>query len=107
MKQKVEERLLAVGSLEEETEYVFTVRAATAVGAGAAGAGRVRTGPQAGSPRQPKELKLSPNPAALRLQWTNSPSGSGPLLGYYIEAKRKGMSRSQLIMNDNHIFMSF
>lgn len=94
MKQKVEERLLAVGSLEEETEYVFTVRAVTSVGAGIAGIAKVHTGPQTGSPRAPTDLKLAPNPAALRLQWTNSPSGTGPLLGYYFEAKRKGMTCS-------------
>lgn len=89
VKQKVTERRLAVGGLEEEVEYRFWVRAVT-VGAGGAGSARVRTGPQEGSPQPPTGLKLAPHPAALHLRWTNSASGRGPLLGYYIEARRKG-----------------
>lgn len=90
MKQKVTERRLAVGSLEEEVEYRFTVRAVT-IGAGGTVEARVRTGPQAGSPSAPRELVLTPDPAALHLKWTNSASGKGSLLGYYIEARKKGV----------------
>ncbi|XP_063378104.1 protein sidekick isoform X1 [Cydia fagiglandana] len=88
VKQKVTERRLAVGGLEEEVEYRFSVRAVT-LGAGPAGAGRARTGPQAGSPATPRALQLAPLPAALHLAWTNAASGRGPLLGYYIEARKK------------------
>lgn len=85
----MEERRLAVGGLEEEVEYAFTVRGVT-IGAGAAAAARVRTGPQPGSPAPPRSFKLVPDPAALHLSWENAPSGNGPLLGYYIEARKKG-----------------
>ncbi|XP_045518694.1 protein sidekick isoform X1 [Pieris brassicae] len=88
VKQKVSERRLAVGSLEEEVEYKFTVRAVT-IGAGGAGESRVRTGPQPGSPEPPRALALRADPAALHLRWTNAPSGRGPLLGYYIEGRKK------------------
>lgn len=92
VKQKVTERRLAVGGLEEEVEYRFSVRAVSAgAGAGAAGGARARTGPQAGSPAAPRALQLAPEPAALRLRWDNAASGQGPLLGYYFEARRKGM----------------
>lgn len=90
MKQKVTEERLAVGGLEEEVEYRFCVRAVT-VGAGGAAEARVRTGPQAGSPSPPRALRLRPDPAALHLRWDNAASGRGPLLGYYIEARKKGI----------------
>lgn len=90
VKQKVSERRLAVGGLEEEVEYRFTVRAVT-VGPGPGTEARARTGPQPGSPEAPASLNLTPDPAALHLHWRNSASGKGPLLGYYIEAKKKGI----------------
>ncbi|KAL0893857.1 hypothetical protein ABMA27_013972 [Loxostege sticticalis] len=96
VKQKVEERRLAVGGLEEEVEYAFTVRGVT-IGAGAAAAARVRTGPQPGSPAPPRSFKLVPDPAALHLSWENAPSGNGPLLGYYIEARKKDDARWETI----------
>lgn len=93
MKQKVTERRLAVGGLEEEVEYRFSVRAVTeGAGAGASSSMRVRTGPQAGSPAAPRALQLQPEPAALRLRWLNAAPGDGPLKGYYFEARRKGAS---------------
>ncbi|XP_041977027.1 protein sidekick isoform X3 [Aricia agestis] len=88
VKQKVSERRLAVGGLEEEVEYRFVVRGVT-VGAGAAAEARARTGPQPGSPSAPRALQLAADPAALRLRWRNAASGQGPLLGYYIEARKK------------------
>lgn len=96
VKQKVTERRLAVGGLEEEAEYRFSVRAVT-VGAGAESAARVRTGPQPGSPSAPRLLQLAPELAALRLRWNNTLSGRGPLLGYYIEARRKDDTRWETI----------
>ncbi|XP_045491212.1 protein sidekick isoform X2 [Colias croceus] len=96
VKQKVSERRLAVGGLEEEVEYRFSVRALT-IGAGGAGSARVRTGPQAGSPEPPRALLLRADPAALHLRWANAPSGKGPLLGYYIEARKKDDTRWETI----------
>ncbi|KAL4705138.1 hypothetical protein ACJJTC_018709 [Scirpophaga incertulas] len=101
VKQKVEERQLAVGGLEEEVEYEFSVRAFT-VGAGAWGSARVRTGPQAGSPAPPRSLALAPDPAALHLRWQNSRPGAGALLGYYIEARRKDDTRWETIIKTNN-----
>ena len=50
----------------------------------------VTTGPQPGSPGRPRDLVLSQTLSAVRLSWTNSNSGKGPLLGYYIESRPKG-----------------
>ncbi|CAB3242123.1 unnamed protein product [Arctia plantaginis] len=98
VKQKVTETRLAVGGLEEEVEYRFSARAVTeGGGAGAAGAARVRTGPQPGSPQAPRDLLLAPEPAALHLRWANAASGKGPLLGYYFEARRKDDTRWETI----------
>ncbi|XP_013182226.1 PREDICTED: protein sidekick isoform X2 [Papilio xuthus] len=96
VKQKVTEERLAVGGLEEEVEYRFCVRAVT-VGAGGAAEARVRTGPQPGSPAPPRTLRLRPDPAALHLRWDNAASGRGPLLGYYIEARKKDDTRWETI----------
>lgn len=101
VKQKVTDRRLAVGGLEEEVEYRFWVRAVT-LGAGVAAVARVRTGPQEGSPRPPSRLLLAPHPAALHLRWTNAPSGGGPLLGYYIEARKKDDTRWETITRTNN-----
>ncbi|XP_045445941.1 protein sidekick isoform X2 [Melitaea cinxia] len=94
VKQKVSERRLAVGALEEEVQYRFSVRALT-VGAGAAAEARARTGPQPGSPAPPAALRLRAEPAALLLRWSNAASGKGPLLGYYFEARKKGTKRGK------------
>ncbi|KAI8435034.1 hypothetical protein MSG28_003463 [Choristoneura fumiferana] len=96
VKQKVTEQRLLVGDLGEEVEYRFSVRAVT-LGAGPAGTARARTGPQPGSPATPRQLALAPLPAALHLAWTNAASGRGPLLGYYIEAKKKDDTRWETI----------
>ena len=48
------------------------------------------TGPQTGSPSRPKEVRLSKTVSSLTLHWRNSHPGDGPILGYYIEAKKKG-----------------
>ncbi|CAG9585499.1 unnamed protein product [Danaus chrysippus] len=96
VKQKVNERRLAVGTLEEEVEYRFSVKAVT-VGSGAAAEARVRTGPQPGSPSPPAALKLRADVAALTMRWTNGASGRGPLLGYYFEARKKDDTRWETI----------
>lgn len=98
VKQKVSETRLAVGGLEEEVDYRFTVRAVTeGGGAGAAGTARARTGPQPGSPQPPRALQLATEPAALRLRWNNAASGKGPILGYYFESRRKDDTRWETI----------
>ncbi|CAG9096606.1 unnamed protein product [Plutella xylostella] len=92
VKQKVSERRLQVGGLEEGSKYVFAVRALT-IGPGPPSEARVITGPQAGSPSEPRGLQLERAPAAFHLRWENSASGKGPLLGYYIEARKKDEPR--------------
>ena len=47
-------------------------------------------GPQSGSPGRPRDLGLTKTISAIKLSWTNSNSGRGPILGYYIESRRKG-----------------
>nr|XP_049695374.1 protein sidekick isoform X4 [Helicoverpa armigera] len=103
VKQKVTERRLAVGGLEEEVEYRFSVRGVTAGGgAGAAAEARARSGPQPGSPAAPRALQLAPEPAALRLRWINAAPGQAPLKGYYFEARRKDDTRWETITRTNN-----
>lgn len=89
MKQKVSETSLIVQSLEEEVTYTFTVRAQTKIDFGPAILGNITTGPQEGSPLSPKELTITKTISSVQMHWSNSASGRGPILGYYIEAKRK------------------
>lgn len=89
MKQKVTGTNLLVQTLEEEVTYMFTVRAQT-LDYGPAVTGNVTTGPQEGSPARPKDLQLGKTVSSIDLHWTNGPSGKGPILGYYIQSKRKG-----------------
>merc|ERR1719225_715811 len=51
--------------------------------------GNVTTGPQSGSPGRPRDLGLTKTMSSIKLGWTNSNSGRGPILGYYIESRRK------------------
>ncbi|XP_015515694.2 protein sidekick isoform X1 [Neodiprion lecontei] len=90
VKQKVTETSLLVQPLEEEVTYTFTVRAQT-IDFGPPISGNVTTGPQLGSPVAPSELAISKTVTSVDLQWTNGASGKGPLLGYYIETRRKAM----------------
>ena len=76
--------------MEEEITYTFSVRAQT-IDYGPPVIGNVTTGPQSGSPTRPRDLVLSKTISAIKLSWTNSISGRGPILGYYIESRRKGM----------------
>ena len=89
VKQRVSERFLFIHNLEEEITYTFSVRAQT-IDYGPPVIGNVTTGPQSGSPGRPRDLVLSKTISAIKLSWTNSNSGRGPILGYYIESRRKG-----------------
>ena len=76
-------------NLEESVTYTFSVRAQT-IDYGPPALGNVTTGPQPGSPGRPRDLVLSKTISSVRLSWTNGNSGKGPILGYYIESRRKG-----------------
>lgn len=52
--------------------------------------GNVTTGPQEGSPMAPSNLGVTKTVSSVELQWINGASGKGPILGYYIETRRKG-----------------
>uniref|UniRef100_A0A182KGT8 Fibronectin type-III domain-containing protein n=1 Tax=Anopheles christyi TaxID=43041 RepID=A0A182KGT8_9DIPT len=89
VKQKVIGTSLIVQNLEEEVTYTFTVRAQT-IDYGPAISGNVTTGPQEGSPGSPRELIISKSQASVQMHWINGQSGKGPILGYYIESKKRG-----------------
>ena len=82
--------MLFVHNLEEKISYTFTVKAQTIVGYGAPATGNVTTGPQAGAPARAQELILIKTISAVKLSWKNGNSGKSPILGYYIESRRKG-----------------
>ncbi|XP_046802357.1 protein sidekick isoform X3 [Lucilia cuprina] len=88
VKQKVSGTSLMVQNLEEEVTYTFTVRAQT-IDYGPAVSENVTTGPQEGSPVAPRDLILSKTLSSVEMHWLNGPSGRGPILGYYIEAKKR------------------
>ncbi|KAL9873740.1 sidekick cell adhesion molecule isoform 1-T1 [Glossina fuscipes fuscipes] len=88
VKQKVSSTSLLVQNLEEEVTYTFTVRAQT-IDYGPAVSENVTTGPQEGSPVAPRELILAKTLSSVEMHWVNGPSGRGPILGYYIEAKKR------------------
>ncbi|XP_020295533.1 protein sidekick isoform X2 [Pseudomyrmex gracilis] len=96
VKQKVTETSLLIQPLEEEVTYTFMVRAQT-IDFGPPISGNVSTGPQEGSPMAPSNLGVSKTVSSVELQWTNGASGKGPILGYYIETRRKDDSRWQTI----------
>lgn len=91
VKQKVSNTTLRVQNLEEEVTYTFTVRAQT-IDYGPAVSENVTTGPQDGSPVAPRDLILSKTMTSVEMHWVNGPSGRGPILGYLIEAKKRGKS---------------
>lgn len=98
VKQKVTTTWLMVANLEEEVTYYFSVRAST-FDLGPPVTGNVTTGPQEGSPGRPKDLLITRTTSSVSLQWENGPSGKGPILGYYIESRKKGTSREKLDIN--------
>ena len=69
--------------------YTFSVRAQT-IDYGPPAMGNVTTGPQQGSPGRVIDLQLAKTWSAVRLSWSNGNSGKGPILGYYIETRKKG-----------------
>lgn len=90
VKQKVNDTSLLVQPLEEEVMYTFMVRALT-IDFGPPVSGNVTTGPQEGSPMAPIKLSVTKTPvSSVDLQWVNGASGKGPILGYYVETRRKG-----------------
>ncbi|XP_059099411.1 protein sidekick-like isoform X3 [Tigriopus californicus] len=95
VKQRVSERFLFVHNLEESVTYTFFVRAQT-IDYGPPMSGNVTTGPQKGSPSRPRELALSKTLSGIKLSWTNGNSGKGPILGYYIESRRKATEDWQI-----------
>uniref|UniRef100_A0A182PUC6 Protein sidekick n=1 Tax=Anopheles epiroticus TaxID=199890 RepID=A0A182PUC6_9DIPT len=88
VKQKVTGTSLKVLNLEEEVTYTFTVRAQT-IDFGPPITGNVTTGPQDGSPGSPRELMISKSQANVKMHWINGQTGKGPILGYYIESKKR------------------
>lgn len=80
---------LLVQNLEEEVTYTCTVRAQT-IDYGPPIVGNVTTGPQEGSPAALRDLLLTKTVSSVELHWKNGPSGKGPILGYYIESKKRG-----------------
>lgn len=93
VKQKVTGTHLVVQNLEEEVTYTFTVRAQTIIDYGPALIGNVTTGPQDGSPTSPRDLVLTKTLSSVDMIWTNGQTGRGPILGYYIESKKRGKKR--------------
>lgn len=89
MKQKVNETSLFVQTLEEEVTYLFSVRAQT-FDYGPPVKSNVTTGPQEGSPARLRELSLAKTISNVEIKWVNGASGKGPILGYYIQCRRKG-----------------
>jgi protein sidekick len=89
VKQKVTTTWLVVANLEEEVTYYFSVRAST-FDLGPPATGNVTTGPQEGSPGRPKDLLIARTTSSVNLQWENGPAGKGPIVGYYIESRKKG-----------------
>ena len=94
--------MLFVHNLEEKITYTFTVKAQT-IGYGTAVSGNVTTGPQQGAPERVSDLSLSFTISAVKLSWRNGNSGKSPILGYYIESRRKGKQKTNLIPFDNSI----
>ncbi|XP_052873091.1 protein sidekick [Anopheles cruzii] len=88
VKQKVNGTSLTVQNLEEEVTYTFTVRAQT-IDYGPAISGNITTGPQEGSPGSPRDLIIAKSQASVVITWLNGQSGKGPILGYYIETKKR------------------
>ncbi|EZA58520.1 Protein sidekick [Ooceraea biroi] len=101
VKQKVTETSLLIQPLEEEVTYTFMVRAQT-IDFGPPVSGNVTTGPQEGSPMAPSNLDVTKTVSSVELEWTNGASGKGPILGYYIETRRKDDSRWQTIVRSSN-----
>ncbi|KAK0160324.1 hypothetical protein PV328_007750 [Microctonus aethiopoides] len=101
VKQKVTETSLLVQPLEEEVTYIFMVRALT-IDFGPSISGNITTGPQEGSPMAPYGFVITKSVSSVDLKWKNGASGKGPILGYYIETRRKDESRWQTIVKSSN-----
>ncbi|PSN39774.1 Protein sidekick [Blattella germanica] len=101
VKQKVSGTSLLIQTLEEEVTYTFSVRALT-IDYGPAVTENVTTGPQDGSPAKPKDLMMSKSVSSVDMHWSNGPSGKGPILGFYIQSKRKDDTRWQTVTRTNN-----
>ncbi|XP_049831894.1 protein sidekick isoform X2 [Schistocerca gregaria] len=97
VKQKVSGTSLQIQTLEEEVTYIFSVRAQT-IDYGPATTANITTGPQEGSPSKPKDLVMSKTAYSVDMHWTNGQSGKGPILGYYIQCRRKDDTRWQTVI---------
>lgn len=75
--------------MEEEITYMFSVRAQT-IDYGPPIKSNVTTGPQEGSPVRPRDLFFATTTSNIEIKWLNGASGKGPILGYYIQSKKKG-----------------
>ena len=111
MKQRISENFLYIQNLEERVTYTFSVRAQT-IDYGPPAMGNVTTGPQQGSPGRVIDLQLAKTWSAVRLSWSNGNSGKGPILGYYIETRKKGKylysySLINISKNTFKLFFSF
>ena len=96
------ETSLLIQPLEEEVTYTFMVRAQT-IDFGPPISGNVTTGPQEGSPMEPSNLGVTKTVSSVELQWTNGASGKGPILGYYIETRRKG--KYMIFIRDHRLYL--
>lgn len=94
VRQKVSCCSLLVENLEEETSYTFSVRAKNAElnEVGPAVWKNVSTGPQPGSPKSIRDLQLLKMFSSVSFKWSNDEKSK--ILGYYIEAKRRGKQKS-------------
>ncbi|XP_050437025.1 protein sidekick isoform X2 [Adelges cooleyi] len=101
VKQKVNQTWLLVQPLEEEVMYTFTVRAQT-IDFGVAVRGNVTTGPQPGSPASPHSLSLVRTVSSVDLKWVNGAAGNGPILGYYVQSRRKDDTRWVTVTKSNN-----
>lgn len=90
VRQKVSCCSLLVENLEEETSYTFSVRAKNAElnEVGPAMWKNVSTGPQSGSPKSIRDLQLVKMFSSVQFKWSNDEKSK--ILGYYVEAKRRG-----------------
>ncbi len=95
---------MCVHTLEEEVTYVFSVRAQT-IDYGPAVKANITTGPQQGSPSAPRDLFLAKTISNIEIKWSNGASGKGPILGYYIQSKRKGTRFSLRMFLINHLVL--
>lgn len=77
-------------NLEENNTYSFTIQAVTASGAGVPVSSNVTIGYNRGAPGAVSKPLVLPEQSGFLLKWNEGPSGSTPIKGYLIQAKRTG-----------------